>query len=313
MDIFDKYRNNIQILPCDDGQRSLVKKHIEPHLLLLYEYAHSYREKLDKCVLNGSFMTAPEFKEVSDKIKLKLVEYAQKSHYPIGACYQITAVFYDYILNDLMTNSALVFLKKFMDEGGIFKITWGNARNECFQTALQVGNYCYDVANDTVSLKKDKVLIAFFPDLKYKNISSIEEYILLKKVYHNQVCYPNFLLPHYSPLFPVFIEKNNQIFVGTSYALFCNGFYTGFSDYLSFMRQRNAEKVPARYKEEIETFFNKMNSVNSSFAEVGDSPLAFRFPKTIQEASKMWENAILEVTFFNQRFMLKNQGRLGAG
>lgn len=203
MDIIEKYKKNALIISLSKLDLDLNSKYIEPNLQLIEDIAWEFRAQLDDIVL-GKETTNKSWTSVHNTYNLHSAENLIRS-YPIGGCYPISQAFLEYI----ETSADFTFLSKYLKEGGIIKIVWGNVRNECFQTAVQIGNYIFDVANDTVDINKPKINITKVGEGSFKNFTSIEEFILIKEKYHNTVVYVNDVVPEIAQFLPLFSKKKN--------------------------------------------------------------------------------------------------------
>jgi len=134
------------------------------------------------------------------------------ARYPIGCCAEITLVGFEYVLNEGYKYSpSFRQLLGFMEEGGICKIIWGSLRGLYFQTALQIGAFYVDIANDTVDPFKPRVDWSLLESSGFKNIDTIGEFAKVKSIYHAVDLYWNDFIPAifpYCPLIEISISRH---------------------------------------------------------------------------------------------------------
>lgn len=198
------YSENVLIVDLNSKEQQLSNEFFSKHLKDLEELCYEFRAELDKSVIDSNYTSSL----ISTKV---LSEYFKKnkaeiSEYPIGRCFYISKAFYEYI-----TTCEIDFIVDYIKSGGLIKIVWGNARSEVFQTALQIGDYIVDVANDTVSLKKPKVLISKIGAIDYLNFDSIDEFIAVKEVYHNCEVIVNTIVPEIHDFYPLFNRHKGKL------------------------------------------------------------------------------------------------------
>lgn len=232
------------LAPIDDLQLKLSEEFIEPNVQKFELAFYSFREALDELWLIGQSDKLPSANrtfllEEIEKQKRKIT-VASSREYPLGRCYNITAIAYAYIQQFEIRNprSPFYVLNEFVCRGGVFKVIWGEVRHEVFQTSMQIGNWYFDTANDTVILTKPKVLSFTFNSSKneFHEIWSMKHYIEIKERYHECTVYLNNVFPSISSLFPLIsLSKNNLIEVVNSQHIcdlmaYCKYSYLGEND-----------------------------------------------------------------------------------
>jgi hypothetical protein len=202
----------------DEKQNFLSEKHITPNIKAFEQAFYCFREILDeiwltgKCdQINSERLAFLQRQVAKFKQNFRLVVQQQ---YPIGMCFPITKIAFVYLHRFEINDPASAFypLKAFTEEGGVFKVIWGEVRHEVFQTSMQMGFWYFDTANDTVFLYKPKVLNFQFssPECEFHEITSIEQYIQIKQSYHNCTIYRNTVFPMLAPYFPLLVKNNTD-------------------------------------------------------------------------------------------------------
>lgn len=249
-------RHQMKIQPPDVFQEKLTKGLILPHLPLILEDLWALRQAIDLLVFEMFVTDGGEGSRLLSGTKssrflpdgrlAKLVETRFKKHslqipqkYPIGLCYPITAVAFDYLLAELHANRApgISTLSSFVSCGGTLKRVWGEIRGEYFQSALQVGTLYVDVANDTVNVSKPKVVCAPLPDSGFKDIESFEVYAQILRSYHKKEVFINTCFPKLAPFFPILSKNsvNNCLSLDTSMYMAALAMETNFEASRTFL------------------------------------------------------------------------------
>ncbi len=206
---------NILIKDIDEKQIQLSKKLVETNLDLIKVNLLNLRTSIDNEVNRLKENKLPQNQLICNLIQKYFSEKNRpiSTHYPIGDCFPITHIAYNYIRFKLITTLEWNFLLEFLNSGGIFKPVWGQRAGIVYQTAIQLGSYYIDIANDTVDLNEPKVEINLMKNSKFKNINDLTEYSNINKIYCNNSLIPNFLYPNISSSFPFFIiSKENQVY-----------------------------------------------------------------------------------------------------
>lgn len=146
-------------------------------------------------------------KTLSQKAIDEHSNYNKLSLYPIGLCHVISDIIYKYLHNyseiAIRSYPELSALAHFHWRGGIFKPIWGHVRNKYFQSALQVGLFYVDVANDTVDLGKEKIVIQRISDSDFNTIDTLHLYSKIINTYHERTVYINTAFPDLLPFSPL--------------------------------------------------------------------------------------------------------------
>ena len=182
-----------RVLPIDDLQRELTKRHIVPNLPQLEEEFLAIREIVDAKIRRRLEETrasggSPDAKE-----------------YPEGYCLPITveAATEFEARSASHPSAAAVAVSAFRREGGNVTKIWGVLRNKYFQNALQFGSIYFDVANDTVDVNKPKVEYMPMAESGFKNIESYAEFADVAERYWKCEIFPNLHFPRLAPLLPM--------------------------------------------------------------------------------------------------------------
>jgi hypothetical protein len=220
--MFGKYQKNA-LAPITKLQLELSEKYITPHVVAFEQAFYDLRRVMDQIWLTGDSNSLPAEKKafMLEQVlihKRKIGRFAKV--YPLGKCYNITKIAFSYInkfeLND--ERSPFFPLGEFVKQGGVFKIIWGEVRHEVFQTATQMGNWYFDAANDTVVITKPKVLRFTFDSAQneFHQVDSVQQYIDIKKKYHECEIYLNTMIPSVSQLFPLLVVKGDKVLIDDS-------------------------------------------------------------------------------------------------
>jgi len=202
-------RNGLQ--PIDDLQIQLTEKFIVPNIEALTSGFLGIRVLLDALwrgekIVHSAASKLQVLMQMVHKQK-KMYTAKMSAEYPIGLCYPISFIAYDYIcsceIND--EKSPFFVLRDFVEEGGVFKVIWGEVRHEYFQTALQIGSWYFDAANDTVDVHKPKVVSCAFSsaESEFFEVTSLSQYLRVKENYHECLIYRNTIFPKLAKIFPL--------------------------------------------------------------------------------------------------------------
>jgi len=206
-----QYNHYIEIKNLNENQKKLSDS-FSVHLPKVEEIGYLFRAELDKYVHNNEYESSLVSQKVFEKYKEN--NFDSDDIYPIGMCFHITKAFCMFLK---MSNYD--FIHQYISLGGVFKIVWGNIRNEFFQTALQIGDFIVDVANDTVDINKPKVKISRIGEIDFKNFTSFDEYIKVKESYHSCEIIINTYIPEIYDFAPLIERKNGEITFLYSYVL----------------------------------------------------------------------------------------------
>jgi len=203
--------------PITPLQLQLTRQYITPNVQLFERAFYEWRAALDDVWKHGSTTKVSAQKNVflqyAVSLHKKVYLKSYVDNYPIGMCFNITKIAFEYIHRFEFKSRQSPFypIKEFVDAGGIFKVIWGEVRHEVFQTALQIGNWCFDTANDTVIESKPKVLCFTFdaPECEFYSIISMNQYLDIVQPYHQCKMYINNIFPALLPYFPLIQELSN--------------------------------------------------------------------------------------------------------
>jgi hypothetical protein len=276
--MFGKYQKNA-LATVDGLQMLLSERHITPNANAFEKAFYALREIIDEIwfteetnKLEGekkSFLIAEVRKQ-----KLKIARVASKI-YPLGRCYEITKIVFNYLQEIELHDDSSPFypLHQFVKEGGVFKVIWGEVRHEVFQTSMQMGNWYFDAANDTVILTKPKVLKFTFDSnvCEFFDVKSVHQYVAIKRTYHESQIFINNLFPVLSSYFPLIAVSKDNISIDDSRHIADIMVQTDFS----FLREHS---LPSLSNEECDKIRQKIfqnRSMSALLPLLNSSPQDF--------------------------------------
>lgn len=143
---------------------------------------------------------------VFDEIKIYKTHRKLHTEYPKGYCFPITNILFKAMNTD-------GFFEQYPDlspiqeyiKSGDARVIWGACRGKYFQTAMQIGEWYVDVANDTVDVTKHKVEIHRMdsPECPFAFINDLKTYLSIKESYHDVNIFRNTVFPALSEDFPI--------------------------------------------------------------------------------------------------------------
>lgn len=129
-----------------------------------------------------------------------------RTDYPKGYCLPITKILFKVMQSDGFFDQypALSSLQEYITSGDA-RVIWGACRGIYFQTAMQIGEWYVDVANDTVDVTKPKVEIHRMdsPGCPFKFITDLKTYLSIKESYHEVTIFRNSVFPALTELYPI--------------------------------------------------------------------------------------------------------------
>lgn len=182
-------------LCLEPGQRALTSRLVIPQVTAILERLGALRSEFDAEV-------APQVAAARAQGRVALYGEVHWTRYPIGFCRHIRDAVFARMLRDPLF-AALI------REGVVVKPVFIFLRGCYFQNALQIGNYYFDVANDTVFTEKAKLDWAPIEQLDYENIDSWSRFIAVARNYLRIAVYPNFVFPVAFPAAPFFALRPN--------------------------------------------------------------------------------------------------------
>ena len=205
MKIFDNYEKNAIIHVLSKEEEIHSDQCVKPELDRINSAGLVFRTTLDKLILNQEEPKGYWIEILKKFIKKSKPNLTKK--FPVGCCYGISKAFLVFIKNA----PEFSFLEEYCAKNGKVKLVWGNIRDEYFQTAVQIGNYIIDVANDTVDTEMPKVKISEIGTIDFKNFSSLEEFIAVKESYHKTKVIINNIIPEIAEFYPLLSKTENRI------------------------------------------------------------------------------------------------------
>jgi len=180
----------------NDAQIELSEKYVKPKIDELYFILKKERDRFD---------------EEINKIKnsKKILSDTRKgcrnvNEYPIGCC--------DWIAENLFFKTKkLEPFKELKNKGVEIRWIFGSMYDSFFQNALQIGDYFFDVAHDTVCENWKKIKFNKMQDVEFKQTPTLEHESFIKNSYYDVEIVPNFYLPTLSLFYSVFtIDHENK-------------------------------------------------------------------------------------------------------
>jgi hypothetical protein len=202
------------------------------------------RKQIDEIWFKGKSTSLSEESNLFLQSKINRIKkkYSNEllSQYPIGHCFHISSTAIEYIEKFELQNAHSVFynIGLFIKEGGTFKKIWGVYNKEHFQTAIQIGNWYFDIAADTFEWQKKQVEFTTLQNCEFSEISSIEQYASILKKTENKELLLNTIFPNLWPYFPFFIKNEKK-----------NSYSIPDSKYLSGLCTKNDFELLKKYLE----------------------------------------------------------------
>ncbi|MCP5195521.1 MAG: hypothetical protein H6974_01800 [Gammaproteobacteria bacterium] len=132
--------------------------------------------------------------------------------YPLGRCTEIRDGMFLQLQAQLphSRQPGLALLKQQLDSGAVLKKAWGSLRDEYFQSAMLLGEWYIDVANDTVHANKPRVEILPLASSGFSAITSFAQFVKIARPYWQVEIYRNDVCPALAPLMPLLcVGKDN--------------------------------------------------------------------------------------------------------
>jgi hypothetical protein len=291
------YERDVEIASVDAFQISLSALYIEPNLAQLTSCLAELREEIDYYF--NFLKEGGDKNNFSPEVQISVDNQKESRNkqflevFPIGACYAITHAAFPVMKKRIEENSKLNFVKCFIENGGVFKVIWGQLRNEFFQTCFQLGAYYVDISNDTVVVTKPKLEICLLKDSAFKNISTFQEFFDIKEKYHEVEIYPNLYFPNLAPFVPAFSVQNGKVTLLSRYFLFLLIVRLNGLELNTYLANNFTKKLPDNLLQAVENQFSSIQG-NSYFnaltekIEYNLSHVAWQFSE--QDLSKLEES-----------------------
>jgi len=177
-------------LKIESSQAKLSASEVEPRVDAILERLAEHRAAADEHF--GKQIEAS--KKRGDDGRYSDVIWAR---YPFGFCRHIRDAVFDRLLNDR-------YFQELKEKGILLKPIFIFLRGSYFQNAIQIGNYYFDVANDTVVTTKPKLDWAPVSELDYENVDSWQRFAHVARKYLTVELYPNLCFPLIFPAAPFF-------------------------------------------------------------------------------------------------------------
>lgn len=181
-------------MPIDARQEALTEQHIVPALPFLEAEFLAIREELDRDLRRRL--------EANPSEALK----GDRSRYPKGYCLPITIQsFARFVGRGIEGNGSEGFraVWRFHEAGGVVARVWGILREQYFQNALQLGSHYFDVANDTVDVRKPKIEHMPMAASGFRNVASLADFIGIAERYWQCSIHPNLEFLRLAPFAPL--------------------------------------------------------------------------------------------------------------
>ena len=128
------------------------------------------------------------------------------SRYPKGYCLPITiGSFERFVQRGIGSAGSEAFdaVWRFHQAGGVVGRIWGVLRERYFQNAMQFGSLYFDVANDTVDVRKPKIEHMPLAVSGFRNVESIADFVSIAERYWNCTILPNRYFLRMAPVAPL--------------------------------------------------------------------------------------------------------------
>lgn len=183
-----------RVMPIDARQEALTERFIVPALPALEAEFLEIREELDREMRRQL--------EADPKSAIK----GDPSRYPKGYCLPITIRSFErFVARGLgaVRSEAFDAVWRFHQAGGVVGRVWGVLREQYFQNAMQFGSLYFDVANDTVDVRKPKIEHMPFATSGFRNVESIADFASIAERYWNCTIHPNLYFLRLVPVAPL--------------------------------------------------------------------------------------------------------------
>ncbi len=177
------------------SQASLTQQLVLPQLETILQKLESFRTEVD-----NEFVA--QLKQTSKSTREQVEGEINLERYPLGFCRQIRDRTYARMLAD-------VFFQDLIKSGLRLRKVFIFLRGQYFQNALQLGNFYFDVANDTVFIDKPKLDWAPVGKVDYENVDSWQRFEAVGCEYLKIEFYPNLIFPLAFPAMPFFAIRSN--------------------------------------------------------------------------------------------------------
>lgn len=162
-------------------------------------------------VVQGANKTVHEL--ILNEINSYKKHHRLRTDYPKGYCLPITNILFAAMNRDEFFEQypPLSTVQEYIRSGDA-RVIWGACRGIYFQTAMQIGEWYVDVANDTVDVTKPKVEIHRMdsPECPFKFISDLKTYLSIKESYHDVTIFRNTVFSALTELYPIISLSNSH-------------------------------------------------------------------------------------------------------
>lgn len=183
-----------RVMPVDARQEELTERLIVPALPRIEAEFLEIREELDR-EMRRQLAANPQSAIKGDP-----------SRYPKGYCLPITiGAFERFVQRGIGSGGSEAFdaLWRFHRAGGVVGRIWGVLREQYFQNAMQFGSLYFDVANDTVDVRKPKIEHMPLAASGFRNVESIADFASIAERYWNCTIHPNLHFLRLAPVAPL--------------------------------------------------------------------------------------------------------------
>lgn len=183
-----------RVMPVDALQESLTERFIVPALPALEAEFLEIREELDR-----------EMRRQLDANPKSAIK-GDPSRYPKGYCLPITIRSFErFVARGIGSAHSEAFdaVWRFHQAGGVVGRVWGVLREQYFQNAMQFGSLYFDVANDTVDVRKPKIEHMPLATSGFRNVESIADFASIAERYWNCTIHPNLHFLRLAPVAPL--------------------------------------------------------------------------------------------------------------
>lgn len=183
-----------RVMPIDARQEALTEQHVVPALPILEAEFLAIREELDRD-MRGRLEANPAMAIRGDP-----------SRYPKGYCLPITIQSFERFCArgiEVRGSEGFRAVWRFHEAGGVVARVWGILREQYFQNAMQLGSWYFDVANDTVDVRKPKIEHMPMAASGFRNVASLADFVRIAERYWRCSILPNLEFLRLAPFAPL--------------------------------------------------------------------------------------------------------------
>lgn len=239
-----------RVMPIDARQEALTERFIVPALPALEAEFLAIREEIDREMRRQL--------EANPKSAIK----GDPSRYPQGYCLPITIRSFErFVARGLGATRSEAFdaVWRFHEAGGVVGRVWGVLREQYFQNAMQFGSLYFDVANDTVDVRKPKIEHMPLAISGFRNVESIADFAAIGERYWKCTLYPNLHFPRMMPVAPLVridADRERLSLCSLNLSMWRRSIDEGFREAETRLcdEARRGRRLPEPWLERLETY-----------------------------------------------------------